>query len=65
MLDVSSIASTMLAMSQSQTQSQINISMLKMDAKAQQALASMLMQNARLVEAQSHASSGGMIDIFA
>lgn len=63
-MDVSSIASAMLSISQSQTQSQISTSMLKMDAQAQQALADMIMQNALLIEAQSHAASGGFIDIF-
>ncbi len=65
MNDISSIASAVMAMSQSQTQDQISLSLVKMQAQAQQALAEMIMQNAREVEALTHAASGGLIDLFA
>lgn len=65
MSDVSSITSAMMAMIQSQTQEQISVSMLKMDAEAQAAMADMLMQNARQVAALSHAAGGGSLDLFA
>ncbi len=65
MNDISSIASTMMAMSRSQTQDQISLSLVKMQAEAQQALAEMIMHNARQIDALSHAAAGGVIDLFA
>jgi len=65
MSDISSIAATLMAMSQSQTQDQISVSILRMNAQAEQAMADMLMQNARQVAALSHAAGGGTIDTFA
>lgn len=64
-MDVSAIASTLMAMSQSNTQELVNASMLKMNAEAEQAMADMLMQNARQIQALSHSSNGGIIDLFA
>lgn len=64
-MDVSAIASTLMAMSQSQTQDQISASIIKMDAEAQQAMANMLLENARQIEALSHSANGGTINIFA
>jgi hypothetical protein len=63
MSDISAIASTMMAMSQSQTQDQISVSILKMNAQAEAAMADMLMQNARQVQALS-SSSENLIDLF-
>ena len=65
MNDITAIASTMMAMSQSQTQDQIGMSMIKMNAEAEQAVADMLMQNARQIEALSHAANKGILDLFA
>jgi len=65
MSDIAAIASTMMAMSQSQTQDQISVNILKMNADAEQAVADMLLQNARQIQALSHSSSGGIIDLFA
>jgi hypothetical protein len=64
-MDVSAITSTLMAMSQSNTQEMVNESMLKMNAEAEQAMADMLMQNARQIQALSHSSNGGIIDLFA
>ena len=63
MSDVTSIASALLSMSQFQIQDQINMSILKMDAKAQVAVADMLMENARQIQALS-SSSSNLIDLF-
>lgn len=65
MNDIAGIASTLMAMSQSQTQDQISMSILKMNAQAEAAMADMLLQNARQVQAMSHSGSGGVIDLFA
>lgn len=63
MSDVTSIASSIMAMSQSRTQEQINLSLIKMKAQADQAMADMIMQNARQIQALS-SSSGNLIDLF-
>jgi hypothetical protein len=63
MSDIAAIASTMIAMSQSQTQDQISVSILKMNAQAEAAVADILMQNARQVQALSN-SSPNLIDLF-
>lgn len=65
MNDISAISSAILAMQQSQTQESISVSMIKMSAQAEQAMADMLMQNARQIEAMSHSANGGIIDLFA
>ena len=63
MSDVTSIASSMMAMSQSQTQDQINLSLIKMKAQAEAAMADMIIQNARQIQALS-SSSANLIDLF-
>lgn len=63
-MEVTSIAATMMAMSQSQTQDQISVNILKMNAKAEQAVADMLLQNARQIQALS-GSSSSIIDLYA
>lgn len=63
MNDVAGIASTLMAMSQSQTQDQISMSILKMNAQAEAAVADMLLQNARQIQAMS-SSSQGIIDLY-
>ncbi|HOE78679.1 MAG TPA: hypothetical protein PLC37_04455 [Smithellaceae bacterium] len=65
MNDITSIASAVLAMQQSQTQDLINVAMLRMNAEAEAAMADMLLQNARQIEALTHAAAGGVIDLFA
>jgi len=62
-MDVTSIAATMMAMSQSQTQDQISVNILKMNAKAEQAVADMLLQNSRQIQALA-SSSKNIIDLF-
>ncbi len=64
MSDVTSIASSIMAMSQSRTQDQINLSLIKMKAQAEQAMADMIMQNARQVQVLS-SSFGNVINVFA
>lgn len=64
-MDISSVASSLMVMSQSQTQDKVSMSMIKMDAEAEQAVANMLIQNARQIQALSNSSSGGLIDLFA
>ena len=63
MSDVTSIASSIMAMSQSQTQDQISLSLIKMKAQAEAAMADMIMQNARQIQVLSN-SSEGLIDLF-
>jgi len=65
MNDITSIASAVLAMQQSQTQDLINVAMLRMNAEAEAAMADMLLQNARQIEALTPAAAGGVIDLFA
>jgi len=52
-------------MQQSQTHDLINVAMLRMNAEAEAAMADMLLQNARQIEALTHAAAGGVIDLFA
>ena len=63
MSDVSAIASAMIAMSQAKTQDQISLSMIKMNAEAEQAVADMLLQNARQIQALAN-SSQSIIDLI-
>ncbi len=63
MNDVTSIASSIMAMSQSQTQDQISLSLIKMKAQAEAAMADMIMQNARQIQALS-SSSGQLVDLY-
>lgn len=65
MNDISSIAASIMGMSQSQTQDQISLSMIKMKADAEQAMADVILQNARRIAALSHAAAGVVIDLFA
>jgi len=62
-MDITAIAASMIAMSQSRTQDQISISILKMNAQAEQAVADMLLQNARQIQASS-GSSENLVDLF-
>jgi hypothetical protein len=65
MSDISAIASSALAMNQSRLQEQISMSILKMNAKAEQAVADMLTQNASRIEASQGNSSDGLVDLYA
>jgi hypothetical protein len=63
MSEISATASSAIAMNISRIQEQVSLSILKTNAKAQQALADMLSQNARQIEVLSNNSSGESIDI--
>lgn len=63
MSDISAIASAAVAISQSQLLTKLSESMLKMNVETDQAVADMVIQNARQIEALSSAASGN-IDIF-
>jgi hypothetical protein len=63
MSDIAAIASTLVAMGQSRVQEEIGVSILKMNARAEQAVADMLLQNARQIQALS-SKSEGMIDLY-
>jgi hypothetical protein len=64
MSDISAIASSAVAMSQSRLQEQISMSILKMNAQAEQAVADMLTQNADRIEALRGKASGGLVDLY-
>jgi hypothetical protein len=63
MSDIAATASSILAMNQSRLQDQISVSILRMNAQADQAMADMLSQNARQIQVLSNAASGH-IDLF-
>jgi hypothetical protein len=65
MIEISSIAATGLGFQQAQVQNQISANLMKLQMKAQQDLADMLLQNVRLMAAQTNVSKSGVIDIFA
>jgi hypothetical protein len=65
MNDFTAIAATLMAVSQSETQDQITMNLLKKNVQAEAAMADMLLQNARQIQAMSHSGSGGVIDLFA
>jgi hypothetical protein len=64
MSDISAMASSAVAMNQSILQQQITMSIIRMNAQAQQAVADMLTQNAGRIEALSGNSSGGGVDLY-
>jgi hypothetical protein len=64
MSDISAIAFSAVAMNQSRLQEQISISILKMKAQAEQAVAKMLTQNASRIEASQGNSSGRLVDLY-
>jgi hypothetical protein len=63
MNDISAIAAAAVAINQSGVDTQMSVSMLRMNAQADQAVADMVTQNARQIEALSIAVSGH-IDLF-
>ena len=65
MNEITAIASTLSSMNHVRMQEQIAMSVLKMNAEAEAALADMLMQNARAIAFLADASKGSAIDIFA
>lgn len=64
MNDISSIAQAALSMSQSRLHDEISLSMIKMKAEAEKAMANMLIENARRIAALS-SSSSKLIDLYA
>ena len=64
MSDISAIASVAVAMSQSKLLEQVTMSILKMNAQTEQALADMLAQDARRIEAVSGDSLGGGVNLY-
>jgi hypothetical protein len=64
MSEISAMAALAIAMSQSNLRQQVEMSILKNNAKADQEVANMIMQNAKQIEALSAKSSGG-IDLYA
>lgn len=63
MSDITATASVILAMSHSRTQDQISMSILKMNAQAEQAVADMLIQSSGQIQALSN-SSQKIIDLY-
>jgi len=64
MNDISAIAAAAVAITQSEVETQIAVSMLRMSAQADQAVANIVAQNARQIQPLSNAASG-IIDVFA
>ena len=64
MSDISAIAVAMAALSQSRTLDQISMSILKINAAAEQAVADMLLENARQIQSLSDTSGSAIIDLF-
>ncbi|HQL00597.1 MAG TPA: putative motility protein [Smithellaceae bacterium] len=65
MNEISAIVSALTSMNHVRVQEQIAMSVLKMNAEAEAALADMLIQNAREIASLADASVGSVIDIFA
>jgi hypothetical protein len=63
MNEISAMASSVLVTSQSRTQEQISMSIIKTNAQAEQTIADMLIQNAHQIEALSQNAPSGIIDI--
>lgn len=60
MSDISAMASSALAMSQSSVQQQIEMSILKKSAQADQEVADIIMGNAKRIQELSQKASGGI-----
>jgi hypothetical protein len=63
MSEISAMASSAMAMNQSNQQQQIETSLLRMKAQADKEMAEMIMQNAKQIQELTQKSSGG-IDLF-
>jgi hypothetical protein len=57
MSDIAAMASSILAMNQSRVQDQISVSILRMNAQADQAMVDMLTQNALQIQSLSNTSN--------
>ena len=64
MSDIAALASSAMAMSQSNLQQQMQVSMLKKSAQADQEVSDMIIKNARRV-AELSQQEAGRIDIYA
>jgi hypothetical protein len=64
MSEITAMAASAIAINLSRMQEQISMSILKANAQAAQAVADILTNNARQVEALSADSSGGSVDIY-
>lgn len=63
MSEISAMGSSAIALQLSRMQEQVSMSILRANAKAEQAVVDMLMQNTRQIEVLSNNSSSGSIDI--
>jgi hypothetical protein len=63
MSEIAATASSILAMNQSRLQEQISMSILRMNAQADQAMVDMLIQNTQRIQALSNTASGH-VDLF-
>jgi hypothetical protein len=63
MSDITVTASSAVAMNQARMQDQISMSIMRMNAQADQALVDMLTQNTRQIQALSNTANGS-IDLF-
>jgi hypothetical protein len=64
MNDISAGASSAVAMNQSTLREQVTMGIIRMNAQAEQALADMLAQNAKRIEALSGNSSGEGVNLY-
>jgi len=64
MSEISAMAASALAMTQSDVQQQIEMSLLRKSAQAEREVADMIMENAKRIEALAKNSIGG-IDLYA
>jgi hypothetical protein len=64
MNDISTMTSTAVAINQSKRQEQVMMSMIRMNAQTEQAMANILAQNARRIEALSVHSSDGGVNLY-
>jgi len=63
MSDISAMAASTMAMSQSNVQQQVSMSILKNNAQADQEVADIIIQNAKRIEELTQKTSGG-IDLY-
>lgn len=64
-MDVTAIAAALTNISATNTQDKVSLRLVKMDAEAAQAIANMLIENMRQIQALSHEASGGKLDVYA
>ena len=63
MIEISAMAASALAMTQSDLQQQIEMSLLRKSAQAEREVADMIMENAKRIEVLSKKAAGG-IDLY-